>query len=137
MKNLLFISLLFLCNILNGQVIIGKTIKMEPLIKINGYNPPKIEVAQNNFPYQMNWEEAKEACKELGSRWRLPTADELGDMHYASEIAGSITKFNRGQYWSSTELSYTEALGYMFGMSSGSKRLFKDDKYFVRAVRSY
>lgn len=129
MKNLLFISLLFLCNILNGQVIIGKTIKIG--------NHTNIEVAQNNFPYKMTWEEAKEACKELGPRWRLPTKAELQTMYIASHLDETIPMFNNGQYWCSTELSYTEAWGYNFGMGSGDNILSKDKKNLVRAVRSY
>ena len=125
MKNLLFIPLLFLCNILNGQVIIGKTTKI-------GYYT-NIEVAQYDFQYAMTWDEAKEACKELGPRWRLPTINELGAIYlYAEGI------MNAGRYWSSSEKSYLTAITRKFNsMGSGESVESKDQKFLVRAVRSY
>jgi hypothetical protein len=129
MKNILFVTLLFVSHILTGQVIIGKT------VKIGGYT--NIEVAQYNFPYKMTWDEAKDACKELGSRWRLPTHDELSTMYYESYLVNHIPKFNDGIYWSSSEVSYTEAWAHSFGLGSGDKIKSKDEKYLVRAVRSY
>jgi len=89
MKKLLIIPMLFMCSMVIGQSkkIIGKPIKIENL-----------EVAQNDFPKVMTWYEAKKACYALGSRWRLPTKDEL-DILYKNKIGG----FADGYYWSSTK----------------------------------
>ena len=71
MKTLLFIPFLFMCSIVIGQTynsdsIIGKPIKIG-----------KLEVAQNDFPKTMFWNDTVKACTDLGKGWRLPTKDEL------------------------------------------------------------
>ena len=60
-----------MCSIVIGQTynsdsIIGKPIKIG-----------KLEVAQNDFPKTMFWNDAVKACTDLGKGWRLPTKDEL------------------------------------------------------------
>ena len=76
MKKLLIIPMLIFCFVSYGQTkelnkkltpvnsasIIGKSIKIGSL-----------EVAQNDFPDSMTWDDAKKACAALGSGWRLPT----------------------------------------------------------------
>ena len=78
--------------------IIGKPIKIG-----------NIEVAQYDFPKEMNWDDAKKACTELGTGWRLPNNDEL---ELIDENMNKILLANRrnkigwlaqGYYWSSTE----------------------------------
>ena len=36
-----------------------------------------LEIAQSDFPNEMNWQSAKNACSNLGKGWRLPNNDEL------------------------------------------------------------
>ena len=40
-----------------------------------------LQIAQTDFPNQMNWEDAKKACEALGEGWRLPSKDELNSMY--------------------------------------------------------
>ena len=71
----------------SSNPIIGNTIKIE-----------NIEVAEKDFPKNMNWEDAKKACESLGNGWRLPTKNELNTLYQNKEIIGQF----KGQYWSST-----------------------------------
>ena len=57
-----------------------------------------LEVAQNDFPNQMNWSEAKRACIELGSGWRLPTIDELNLICKNKDKIGGFA-INSFIYW--------------------------------------
>jgi len=65
----------------DGDIIdfIGKPIKIENL-----------EVTQNDFPKQMNLNEAKIACKRLGSGWRLPTKEELNTLYLSKNKIGGF-----------------------------------------------
>lgn len=71
----------------SSNPIIGNTIKIE-----------NIEVADKDFPDNMNWEDAQKACAALGNGWRLPTKDELTILFKNKDIIGQF----EGQYWSST-----------------------------------
>ena len=102
-----------------------KHILLEGRKSING-----LEVS-DNLGY-MNWDEAKIACKKLGTGWRLPTKDEL-DMLYENreEIGG----FANNYYWSSSEDDFNFAWlqDFLVGLqTSNSKSL----AYYVRAVRA-
>ena len=59
-----------------------------------------LEVVQKDFPNVMNWNDAKEACTELGDGWRLPTKDELNQLYNKKN---KIDCFKNYSYWSSTE----------------------------------
>lgn len=121
MKKLLIIPMLFAGSIVIGQFKkpIGKPIKIENL-----------EVAQYDFPNEMNWYDANKACEKLGNRWRLPTKDEL------QIVRNKISNFGFYAYWSSTEKNGNLAWGqYIY---SGDR--FTDSKNRtngVRAVRAY
>ena len=124
MKTLLIIPMLFMCSMVIGQSkkIIGKPIKIENL-----------EVAQNDFPKQMNWNEAKKACYALGSRWRLPTKDELDILYRNKYEIGGFAKY---YYWSSTESDEYGAWSQNF--KSGRQYDYsKDGRCSVRAVRAF
>ena len=124
MKKLLIIPMLFMCSMVIGQSkkIIGKLIQIEHL-----------EVAQNDFPKQMNWNEAKKACYALGSRWRLPTKDELNLLYANRKKIGGFAKY---YYWSSTESDEYGAWSQNF--KSGRQYDYsKDGRCSVRAVRAF
>ena len=74
----------------------------------------KIKIAQSDFPGIMTWEDANNACKSLGKGWRLPTLEELLEIHKLHNEIGSFCiidgddSFNRSHrssnfenYWSS------------------------------------
>lgn len=74
---------------MNTTEIIGAPIKIGNL-----------EVAQNDFPEEMDWDTAIEVCLDLGNGWRLPTDKELDVLFINKDVIGG---FNGYYYWSSTE----------------------------------
>jgi len=134
MKNLLIIPLLFVCFLSKGQAldstsIIGKSIKIDNL-----------EIAQYDFPNQMNWDEAQKACASLGNGWRLPTKYELEILN-KNKNGG----FTNGGYWSSTEGAFLFAWQQAFIIadqpntilpSASSGWGIKYSTNHVRAIRS-
>jgi hypothetical protein len=60
-----------------------------------------LKIASQDFPYAMNWDDAKEACEALGEGWRLPTKKEL---NYLCQNKDSIGYYEADIYWSSTEI---------------------------------
>lgn len=56
-------------------------------------------VAQNDFPNQLKWRDARKACANLGPGWRLPTKDELDIMYQSKDKVGG---FASDGYWSSS-----------------------------------
>jgi hypothetical protein len=126
MKKLLIVPMLFFCFLSLGQTvnsasIVGKSIKIGSL-----------EVAQNDFPNQMKWDDAEKACAALGSGWRLPTKDELYMLYsYKGTIGGFADRF----YWSSMEKGGTDAwfqhLGHGYQYFT-----IKNYLYNIRAVRT-
>jgi hypothetical protein len=105
--------------------IIGKPIKIG-----------NIEVAQYDFPEEMNSEDAKKACADLGEGWKLPSQDELNDL-YQNKVA--IGGFVDDGYWSSTEGGSHGAWAQDF--ASGNKySSYKNSnlyKFYVRAIRAF
>ena len=133
MKKLLIIPMLFACYMGMCQAsVIGKSIRLQ-----------KFEVAQHDFPKEMNWKDAKAACAKLGKGWRLPTIDELNVMYkYKHKIGG----FERYYYWSSTEDKSTDDYGshnyawtrdFTYGTQNNYNGYSKYDLYYVRAVRAF
>ena len=95
-----------------------------------------LEVAQKDFPERMTWNEAKQACKDLGAGWRLPTKEELNLLY---ENKAKIGGFANKYYWSSTENDYgsvwSQNLGDGGQDDGGSyPHGAEDGKYLVRAV---
>lgn len=125
MKKLLIIPFLLASYMGVGQTaatIIGTTIKIANL-----------EVAQNDFPIKMNWDDAKKACEALGDSWRLPTKDELNDL-YKNRI--KIGGFVANRYWCSSE----EIVGSAWKQDFSDGTQYYANKllnaYSVRAVRT-
>jgi len=102
--------------------------------------PVKIEnfeVAQNDFPNKMNWDDAKKQCENLGSGWRLPTKDELNNMFNNKE---KISGFSISFYWSSSEkldlYGKSVAWGQNFFGNGDANDGGKNYPQSVRAVRT-
>jgi hypothetical protein len=95
-----------------------------------------LEVAQKDFPERMTWNEAKQACKDLGAGWRLPTKEELNLLYEnKAKVGGFVTR----HYWSSTENDYGSAWSQNLGdggQDDGGSHppSGEDGKYLVRAV---
>jgi hypothetical protein len=91
-----------------------------------------LEVAELDFPKEMNWEDAKKACEALGKGWRLPTIDELNIMY---QNKSKISDFENIWYWSSTE--YNSSFAWLQEFSTGGQNYYeKSSTNYVRAVRS-
>ena len=91
-----------------------------------------LEIAEKDFPNQMNWVDAKKACNNLGDGWRLPTIEEL-DILYQNK--DKISGFTNGNYWSSTEIV---DFGYSRNFNNGGQDAsYSFSKYYVRAVRTF
>jgi len=112
MKKLLFIPLLFICFMSVGQAIdsasiIGKSVRVGNIV-----------IAQNDFPNQMNWDDAKKACAALGNGWRLPTKYELETINKNKD---KFSGFTNGAYWSSAEGAFLFAWAQAFLFDDQSK----------------
>ena len=97
----------------------------------------RLEVAEFNFPKMMDWYEAKKACANLGSGWRLPTIEELNLMYLNKDKIGGFANsgYNSG-YWSSAEYSNGDAWLQYFdrGFQDFNGKNYNGN---VRAVRSF
>ena len=93
MKQVLFILLAFI----SFQGFSQETVKLKGI---------GLEVMTKDLG-QMNWEEAKKACADLGDGWRLPTIDELKDMYQYRNKKKCGFKYSN--YWSGTEYSNTHS----------------------------
>ena len=107
----------------SSNTIIGNTYKIE-----------NIEVAEKDFPKGMNWEDAKKACKRLGSGWRLPTKEELNTLYLNKDKIGV---FANNIYWSSTENENDNNYAWHQNFNNGNQYgTGKGATYYVRAVRT-
>ena len=77
-----------------------------------------LEVAQNDFPISMNWDDAVNACAELGEGWRLPNKDELDTLFKNKNLIfndfSPYKIYERDRYWSSSEYNNKSAWGQDF-----------------------
>ena len=94
----------------------------------------RLEVAEYDFPKYMNRNDAKKACKALGSGWRLPADFELDVMyHHRDEIVSLSPEW----YWSSSVVG--DGINFWSKDFNTGKWLpaHKDNLSNVRAVRSF
>lgn len=94
----------------------------------------RLQVAENDFEEQMNWQQAKSTCNDLGNGWRLPTKSELelmcGELHQRG-----IGNFQDDYYWSSSEEESSKAWTFAF-YDGHAFSIVKDFTTYVRAVRA-
>jgi len=93
-----------------------------------------IEVAKEDFTKQMNWFDAKKACKNLGSGWRLPSIDELRAMYEQLYLKGK-GNFQSTWYWSSSERGAYSAWDFSFEFGEAGNS-YENGTGHVRAVRT-
>ena len=101
--------------------IIGKTIIIGNL-----------EIAENDFPNQMDWDNATSACASLGEGWRLPNKDELNVLYQNKEVINTYIQMN---YWSSSKNYFFYAWKQWF-YNGEQNYEGKNTKYRVRAIRN-
>jgi hypothetical protein len=144
MKNIFLILIL-----LSSTIVVGQTADTASIIKKIIGKPVKIGdllVAQNDMPFEMNFDKANIACNELGSGWRLPTYAELFLLYKNKDKIGGFTD---DIYWSSAHMLTTDnfTTGLLFIINFFDKiEQVSDKKYnpwskwssknHVRAVRS-
>ena len=97
----------------------------------------QIQVAENDFPDRMNWDDAVRACQKLGSGWRLPDKDELKAMYEQLHKQGK-GNFKNEWYWSSSQSNSGGAWVVSFGDGDVVSNIYdyKDGTNQVRAVRA-
>ncbi len=92
-----------------------------------------LEVAQYDFPEEMTWEDALDACNKLGEGWRVPNRDELNTLYQNMDKIGGCAKYS---YWSSTENGNYRAWFQSF--YDGSQDYYgKNYSNYVRAIRAF
>lgn len=92
----------------------------------------EIEIAQNDFAIQMDWNMAMRLCNELGDGWRLPTKNELNLLFKNKDTIGGFTRLD---YWSSTE-GQDKELAWFQNFFKGKNATLKKFNCKVRAVKS-
>ena len=126
MKKFLILPLLFTCYMGMGQAPNPASIIGKPIIIGN------LQIAQYDFPNDMNWYDARKACAALGKGWRLPTRNDLNILYINRVAVGNFVNYI---YWSNE----TYGLGawfHSFYIGYPNDALNKNYKCFVRAVRS-
>ena len=94
----------------------------------------KIKVAKNDLLEKMEWEQAKKACEEIGNGWRLPSVDELKEIHRLKDDIGGF-KLNQ-RYWSILENGDSSAWYFDFPFGCDDSTSGKSNTGFVRAVKN-
>jgi hypothetical protein len=89
-------------------------------------------IAQYDISKKMNWNDAKNACSELGDGWRLPTKEEL---NYMFQNRDFIKGFTKNIYWSSNESSVNIDWGQALYLSVNKYYASKDGRGYARAVK--
>ena len=109
----------------DSKIIIGTPIKIG-----------NIEIAQFDFPEEMNWVDSRKSCEALGEGWRLPTKEEMEEIY---EKKDKVEGFTHSTYWSSTEATILfDAWCHNFISGQQSTTIFNkyNEHFGVRAVRS-
>lgn len=115
---------------MNTDDIIGTPVKIDNL-----------EIAQHDFPEEMDWDTAIQTCIDLGDGWRLPTDKELDILFNNKNIIGGFVGY---YYWSSTEhnndgtYDYDGEGAWIQIFKDGIQgAISKDDECHIRLVRSF
>jgi len=111
-------------NLYNAKAILGIPIRIGNIL-----------VAQNDFPESMNWVDAKNVCRNLGTGWRLPSISELNILYTnRNKIGGFVSKY----YWTSYEFELVPSFAYFVNFADGSQNVYnKGNTDYVRAVRTF
>ena len=95
-----------------------------------------LEIAQNDFPVLMNYNDANKACEDLGEGWRLPTLEEFSIIYLNRDNIGGYSKYS---YWSG---DWVASAARTFDLTNGNIRnifylAIPNPTCHVRAVRSF
>jgi hypothetical protein len=94
----------------------------------------EILIAENDFEFEMNWNDAQNSCIKLGEGWRLPTKNELNEIFKNKLIIGGFKPKN---YWTLTDSNQFMNPGKFYQhFYSGSINIGNTmNTYRVRAVK--
>jgi hypothetical protein len=90
-----------------------------------------LEIAPIDLPEKMNWEDANNACRELGEGWKLPSKDELNKIFQNKDRINGLDSMI---YWSSSEHIKNSAWLQYFN-SGNQLSSNKNDKFSVRPLK--
>ena len=95
-----------------------------------------MQVAKEDFPLEMNWDNAMKACEELGNGWRLPNEGELIAMYEQLHKQGKGNFQKNSFYWSSSQgdSGYAWVVFFGYGGVDSYGSLYNYNQ--VRAVRA-
>jgi hypothetical protein len=132
MKHAIY-ALLALCLVLSGSLSAKAQDNTGFLIKAPSGDI--IKVAAQDLGTLMTWEEAKEACANLGDGWRLPEVNELYEMNNQLRKSGKGNFRTDQPYWSKVGYENTGEAWY-YSFNSEKSGISKNWHYRrVRAVR--
>ena len=137
MKTRLLAFLPFLLFLLFPMLVDAQTTPTVKSVMLKITNPmtgDELQVAYQDFPVTITWQEAKRSCSELGSGWRLPTKQELEIMYEQLHKKGQ-GNFKKEFYWTSSEDGNNHAWYFYFGNGNANYGCHKNTPNYVRAVR--
>jgi len=91
-----------------------------------------MQVAKEDLPHLMTWDDAMSACQNLGNGWRLPSVGELQEMYELHKQGKG--NFKNELYWSSSQDNSGVAWNVSF--SDGIVRNYGVNKDFLARVRA-
>lgn len=96
----------------------------------------KLEVAELDYPEEVDWNFANQLCQELGDGWRLPSLEELVAMYIQLHLNEKSVFETYGYYWSSTGVGsdYNWYFSFGNGQSGGDLDYAKRTRH-LRLVR--
>jgi len=133
MKYAVLLLVLMFAGCKNGYEKVGETIVAGERIVANG---KVIEVAKEDLPNMMNWNDAMSACEGLSNGWRLPSMEELEAMHEQLYLNGKGNFRTDEFYWSSSEFNANRAWTFSFEHGRANTVTNKTNTVHVRAVRT-
>ena len=108
----------------------------ESTVNVNGREVSTVKIGNLEVMTEdlgdMTWNEAMEACADLGVGWRLPRRNELQVLYNNRDKIGG---FANSYYWSSTEKNKNDVYYHSFVIDFQSLN-GKFSNFYVRAVRS-
>ena len=117
------------------EKIIGIPINISQIVDIHSLpnGVYEFEIAQYDFPTELNWDDAIKACDALGKDWRLPSKEELNILR---EYRGVIGGFSIFGYFSSNSDPSNNQLAWVVEFNVQSDNMHsKENTYRIRAVR--
>lgn len=113
-----------------SPVIVQSTDAAQSLVIGKPVRIGNLEIAQNDFPYKLDWATAAKSCADLGLGWRLPSSGEFNIISDNLSMIPGI-KLNQGGYWLNQESRAYEPSNKYVGSEN------KLSPLYVRAVRSF